>query len=690
LRTGAATVELRPRPGAGAGVIRAAVTETVEDEAAWLATRLREQWDAMPVGDRTAAVLVRRRSQIDEVRVALLAAGLPVEVVGLGGLLTTPEIVDVVATLRVLADHRSGSALARLLTGARWRIGPRDLAALSDRARELARERQVDPDEIDQGSLIEALDDLGDGDRYSTAGLYRMQALSGELRGLRRRLSAPLAELVADVERLIGIDVEVAARADRAAVGRVHLDRFLDEAARFASDADEATLPAFLAFLDAAEVEENGLDLGEVAVEKERVQILTVHGAKGLEWDVVAVPGLVTGVFPADPKSVDWTRARQLLPAPLRGDYAELPALPLDGAADKKQVAAVLKQHAADVRERHQDEERRLAYVALTRARSTLLVSGYAWDTAKSARTVSPLLQQVRELATVDEWFVPDVDAENPRLGVTVTAPWPLDPLGARRADVVAGAELVRAALAKPPPRDAGRALLPGLLDDTASRQDGWRHSVDVLLAEQARLRSGAAIEVVLPGQLSVSQLVALQRDADGLARRLRRPLPARPAPLARRGTAFHSWLEQRWSAQTLLDVDDLPGAADDGADDADLIALQAAFERSHWAERTPVELEVPFEMALGGTVIRGRMDAVFAEPGGGYTVVDWKTGAKPEGADAKAAAVQLAAYRLAWAALSGIAVERIGAAFHYVRTDDTVTPVDLLDAKGLERLIAG
>src|SRR5262249_10474252 len=162
----------------------------------------------------------------------------------------------------------------------------------------------------------------------------------------------------ADVERMIGIDVEVAARADRTAIGRVHLDRFLDEAARFAADADEATLTAFLAFLDAAEVEENGLESGEVAVEKERVQILTVHGAGGgaggvgggggavgrdggRAWPgrgarggggaVGPAPGRAPGVSPADPKSVDWTRARQLLPAPLRGDHAELPSLELDG-----------------------------------------------------------------------------------------------------------------------------------------------------------------------------------------------------------------------------------------------------------------------------------------------------------------------------------------------------------------------
>src|SRR5205814_3529147 len=113
--------------------------ETVEDEAGWLAARMREAWDALPGGDRTAAVLVRRRSQLPLLADALQAAGLPVEIVGLGGLLTTPEVVDVVATLRVLVHHDAGTALARLLTGARWRIGPRDLAALGARARRLGR-----------------------------------------------------------------------------------------------------------------------------------------------------------------------------------------------------------------------------------------------------------------------------------------------------------------------------------------------------------------------------------------------------------------------------------------------------------------------------------------------------------------------------------------------------------------------
>lgn len=102
-----------------------------------------------------------------------------------------------------------------------------------------------------------------------------------------------------------------------------------------------------------------------------------------------------------------------------------------------------------------------------------------------------------------------------------------------------------------------------------------------------------------------------------------------------------------------------------------------------------PVEVEVPFATVIAGVVVRGRMDAVFARPGGRFDVVDWKTGGQPTGAAADVAAVQLAVYRLAWAELAGVPVERVGAAFHYVRDGMTVRPADLLDAEGLTALIA-
>jgi hypothetical protein len=62
-----------------------------------------------------------------------------VEVVGLGGLLHLPEVADIVATLEVLDDPTANAALLRLLTGPRWRIGPRDLVLLGRRAQQLVR-----------------------------------------------------------------------------------------------------------------------------------------------------------------------------------------------------------------------------------------------------------------------------------------------------------------------------------------------------------------------------------------------------------------------------------------------------------------------------------------------------------------------------------------------------------------------
>jgi DNA helicase-2/ATP-dependent DNA helicase PcrA len=196
---------------------------------------------------------------------------------------------------------------------------------------------------------------------------------------------------------------------------------------------------------------------------------------------------------------------------------------------------------------------------------------------------------------------------------------------------------------------------------------------------------------VALPAALSVSQLVELAADPEALAARLRRPMPYPPNPHTRRGTAFHAWLEQRFGATRLLDLDELPGAADDGAAaDVELDTLRAAFLASAWAERRPTEVEVPFETEVDGIGVRGRMDAVFADPDGGWTVVDWKTGAVPDPSRLPALSVQLAAYRLAWAALSGSPVDQVRAAFHYVRADVTLRPADLLDADGLRRLLRG
>jgi len=755
-----------PAQRAGRGTVVCALLETAADEAGWIADQIAElirippgyapDGEAWPDGRRDrrvrpsdVAVLCRKRAQFPALRAALETRGIPVEVVGLGGLLTVPEVQDVVATLRVMHDPTANDALARLLTSPRWRIGPRDLLALGRRSRALVRSAaaparaagaQVPPADgqsappadgqsappggrqpappgdlpaapapdvmqqavtdltADPGSLVEALDDLGDPAAYSGAGHARFAALAAELRGLREHAGRPLSELVGEVERALGLDIEVAARpgADLAS-SHADLDAFADAAAAFAGDQEEPTLGAFLAYLTAAEAEEFGLEAGRVG-DTDSVKLATVHAAKGLQWAAVFVPGLSEGaqghVFPARPKlTTRWTENPRLLPFGLRGDAADLPVL---ASLDAGSLASFTQ----DCAERELAEERRLAYVAATRAAFWLGCTGYWWGSGVSLLGPSVFLHEVRAACeagagTVAAWAEePAQDAENPALAEPATAAWPAAAVGARYQAVrEAGLLVAEAMAAAHTPRPGPSDLTAQLGPDDQALVAAWERDAELLLAERAQRRGDDAVTVGLPRRLPVSSLVTVARDPAELAQQVRRPMPRPPAPLARRGTEFHSWLEQRYGPQRLLDPADLLGAADSDLErdeDQDIADLRERFEAGEWSGRWPCEVEVPFETLIGDRLVRGRIDAVFADaPGGGYDVVDWKTGRPPASPDEeRAVAVQLAAYRLAWAALVGVPVDEVRAAFYYVREDTTVRPADLLDEAGLAALI--
>ncbi|WP_377641045.1 UvrD-helicase domain-containing protein [Oryzobacter terrae] len=700
------------RPGAGPGHVSAARLETVEDEARhvvdWVSSRL-----ARP-GRRTAAVLCRKRSQFDPVVEALELAQVPYEVVGLGGLLHTPEVADLVALLHVVQDPTRGDRLMRLLTGSSCRLGAADLDGLGawSRVRQRSgrgdRRADLSPDASERTSIVEALDDLppatwvGDeGQRLSPVALPRLEGLGAAVRRLRALTGLGLPELVAEAETSLGLDIEVLARPGYSpGAARAHLDAFADVAATFAASADRATLGGFLAWLEAAVDEERGLDLGWVEARPDAVQVMTVHAAKGLEWDVVAVPGLVESSFPAhsatqgkvvgegwghgEPSDKGWLVGLATLPYDLRGDRAGLPRFGWGDEHDWDSVAEAFDRFTGALADHGIAEERRLGYVALTRARTDLLLTAHVWGSASTPRVTSRFLEEVRSAGgdgvAPGPWVaMPPVDdprPQNPRTAEVVSVTWPTLDHVARRERLLEPARAVVAAAA------AGAA--PG--------SGSWDAEVSMLLDERARRRSGADVDVELPPHLSTSALVSLADDAEQFTLDLRRPLPQPPALATRRGTAFHAWVEEHYSRAAFVDVDALPGSADDDASDADLGALREAFLASEWADRMPAEVETSVETVVDGIAVRGRIDAVFEEAGPDgapcWVVVDWKTGAPATGRRATARAVQLGAYRLAWARLRGVDPGRVRGAFFHAATGQTLWPA-LPDAAEITRVLA-
>ena len=722
---------LRGRPGAGPGEVLVGWHATLEDEVEWIADVVARHWRAgratggMPAVDApTAAVLCRVRSQFPLVEAALRKKHLPVEVVGLGGLLHVPEVAELRAALEVLQDPTRGDSLVRLLAGPAVRLGPRDLEALNVWSQHLLRRWGRAPvadlrETAHQPSLVEALDELPPdgwegpgGQQLSEAGRSRLERLGAILRDLRGRTGLALPDLVTEVERALLLDVEVTARPGvRPATARAHLDAFVDVAAAFSEAGRGASLSGFLAWLAAADERERGLDAPLAQVRPDAVQVLTVHAAKGLEWDVVAVPGLVEGVFPtgngrgSGSGSNGWlSGAFGALPYPLRGDVARLPHWAAEAARSQADLAGAFDAFKLLAREHEIAEERRLAYVAATRARAVLALSGCVWGDGSTPREPSRFLEEVAGLAQdrgpdaggvhVAGWADPPEDGvRNPR-ALDRPEPWPVDPLGEARDAVEEAAAMVRAFL-------AGTA--PGISLDPEGDRDiddadgdpvvaGWDEEAALLLAEREAAAEGS-VRVELPAHLSASKVVALAADPDGFADRLRRPLPQPPQPAARRGSSFHAWLERRYGSAALVDLEELPGAADDADPDADLEQLQQRFLASPWAQLVPDAVEVAVETPVAGVVVRGRIDAVFryeTPAGPRWDVVDWKTGPPPRGlAEQRARAVQLALYRLAWSRLHGVPVEHVGAAFFHASTGETVRPVELLDEPALAALVA-
>ncbi len=495
---------LRPAPGAERdGIVRCALLPTHAEEIEWLANSIAH---LVRTGKEPGeiAVLCRTAGDFAEIQGALVARDVPVEVVGLSGLLHLPEVADLVAVCEVLQDPGANASLVRILTGPRWRIGPRDLALLGRRARLLVhRAPGADPETDPDGRLAEAVEGVDpaevvsladaldtflesggtdDGLPFSADARIRFARLAAELRDLRRSLADPLMDVLHRVLATTGLEVELSASPHAlAARRRETLSNFLDTAAGFAALDGEANLLAFLGFLRTAAQYEKGLDNALPGGEN-TVKVLTAHKSKGLEWDVVAVPGLVTGHFPSEQSRDSWTSQAKVLPHALRGDAATLPDV---GEWDSKGIKAFKD----DMKAHQHTEELRLGYVTFTRPRSLLLGSGHWWGpTQKKPRGPSGFLRALYDhcaagFGEIEAWAdEPAEDEENPSLRESAADrawPLPLDPTSmARRRRA---AETVMAHLEDLAADRADEEPAAGADEDSAAGPADW----DTLLTER-------------------------------------------------------------------------------------------------------------------------------------------------------------------------------------------------------------
>ncbi|MGI8523829.1 MAG: ATP-dependent helicase [Nocardioides sp.] len=688
---------LEAKPGALPGSVDASLHETYDEELDTLADRVVAARDSMAEPSwREIGVLTRDNAHAADVFDALTSREIPVEIVGLKGLLRLPEVAEVVATLTLIQDVTANASLLTLLAGPRWAIGPRDLALLGRRADELTGRKgrrafadvqaelaaAVDAaDPAEMSALGDALESPGDLD-YSPQARERFALLAVELRRLRTAVGEPILDVVRRIIDTCGIDVELASSVSPAAAARRdNLDLFVQAVAEFQAVDGQVSLAALLAWLEAEDSYGQGLDVATPS-EADSVKLLTVHRAKGLEWDVVFIPGVTERKFPTDRTRSTWLTVPQGMPGSLRGDARDRPVL---GGHTPADIAAFLKA----TKEHERIEELRLAYVAWTRARHCLTVSAWCFSPKiKAGRGPSVYLQRTVEAQA--GWggeplawrATPARDEPNPYASLDPDRPWPIShhtPEVQRR---LAAAELVAEATT------ALAADQPWVdeIDDmlVLGRVQEWDAEFARLVEEASRDRS-PTIDVPLPSSLSATAVARLRDEPDAFARDLARPMPRRPSPAARFGTRFHAWVEARFGQQDLFDPDDLPGRADAGIDsEDDLAELVERFEKGQFADRVPHAVEAPFSLVLGGQVVRGRIDAVYAEPDGGFLVVDWKTNRA-----ANADPLQLALYRLAWTELHDLPLDRVRAGFYYVRTGTLVEPDNLPGRDALERLFA-
>jgi ATP-dependent exoDNAse (exonuclease V) beta subunit len=608
-------------------------------EARFLASRLRELAD-QGVDRGSMVVLLRAFTRLDAHEDSLERAGLRPYVVGGRGYWSQQQVADVCALLATICNPLDDKALLGALASPACGAAPdtlwllraaagrgRHLWPAVERAAGLGEDEGVDPDRLEQIPPEE---------------LSLLRTFAEKVAELRRRAaSLSLAGLIDAAVTETGYDLAVLMRpAGEARFANVR--KLMRLATEFESSEGRG-LRGLLDFL-AARADADADAQAATALEgHDGVRIMTIHSAKGLEFDVVAIPHLSRGLLPP----------------------ARTPLLTIGREPESPRVGMQLRRLGArgvnlyaqrelgeDAQRRDAEEELRLFHVGATRARERLLLSGVVGSSPPSRKTPGEaVIERIVAGLGIDRERDSRVEVPAPEPRPGLGASFPPSEIAARVN--LASPERARdlAAVRKElgPERDAGEGPAPLVAARTARAA--------------RRPLSYTAISAVGGGS---------EARPPASDRALREAGNAEHGAIdggAARGRAVHALLEwsqaNGWRAPSADLVRRISASAEVGdpglAEEALLAPFEAWLDSSFFAERVRdagrSRAEVPLLVEVAGTVLRGSIDLLVEEDGCPPLIVDYKTDRVDGRRPAELAAryeIQQAIYALAVAEARG------------------------------------
>jgi DNA helicase-2/ATP-dependent DNA helicase PcrA len=666
---------LMPWPGCGEGDVEIRRFGDEWSEATWVAGRIHQLHDdgAEPLWSEFA-VLCRSSRLFVSLQEAFAERGIPVEIVGLAGLLQLPEVVEILAYARAVADPFASVSLARILLGPRYRVGFKDLARVAAWAKDKNYAlRGEDREETPPFLFAEALEHLDAVTFLSDEGRSRLEEFRGELSALRAEARRPVGEFLSEVIRRTGLltELDASLETDRAEATKRNLAAFLDEVHAFSPLEGELTLRAFLDYVDTVEAGDKQEWSPVQPSSENSVKVMTIHQAKGLEFGTAFVPGLAKGLLPNLIVQQNPAERGKSLDFELRGDARILPVF-----------KGNLKQFWLALRDYEEMEERRTCYVALTRAKRRLVATGAHWyGEGQRPKDPSAFFEELagwgEDTGSAEVDRGPDIPEGNPLVGYRgrFVRDWP-GPALRDGADPLFEGGWRKAAVRAEWDGAAVEELADALEGGERARYREVAGELTSMAAHLADRESAGRAEPTPPQTIAVGGVIEYARCPKRFYWSSVRPLPRFSGPAARIGTQVHAWIERRSSGQaSLLELDEVPDFTSEelAGEPGKMERLQRTFAESRFASGPPLYAERPFLLYLEGFVVGGRIDAIFGSAEGPWEVVDYKTGRRPP-EDDPLSGLQLDLYALACTDVWRKRPEELTLTYFYLATGEEVS----------------